>query len=165
MELTRKTFVCNTAHLSKIKFRLSHDNLLHLANIINLMTLCLFSMFVLLSDICLETYYCDTKGILHFQTIGNYTNGWHKQNTTLCSKYWIDISNERTFLKNHIKNDLYPVKLIEHSIIIEIINKHGYIQKYSQHKLFSLRTVFGWLVIQNIARLFYPFLAFFESKF
>ena len=76
VELTRKTVACNSAHLSKIKFRLSHDNLLHLANIINLMTLCLFSMFVLLSDSCLETYYCDTKGILHFQTIGNYTIGW-----------------------------------------------------------------------------------------
>ena len=38
-------------------------------------------------------------------------------------------SLDYTFLKmytSNIKIDLYLVKLIEHSIIIEIINKHGY---------------------------------------
>ena len=35
VEYTRKTEVCNSAHLSKINFRLSHDNLFYLANIIN----------------------------------------------------------------------------------------------------------------------------------
>ena len=104
-----------------------------------------------------------------------FSNNWqlpkwlaNKQNT-IQKNYAVEIVHlsillKRVFLRIYIKIDLYLVKLIEHSIIIEIINKHGY-SKNSQHKLFSLRTVFGWLVIQNIARLFYPFLAFFESKF
>ena len=35
VEYTRKTEVCNSAHLSKINSRLSHDNLFYLAKIIN----------------------------------------------------------------------------------------------------------------------------------
>ena len=87
-----KTEVCNSAHLSKINIRLSHNNLFHLANIINLNTvMCLLSLFILLSHNYLETYYFDTKEILHFQTSGNYTNGWqinkHKNAVTIKMLY------------------------------------------------------------------------------
>ena len=43
----------------------------------------------------------------------------------------LSILLKQAFLRIYIKIDLYLVKLIEHSIIIEIINKHGYSKKFS----------------------------------